>query len=63
MQLEPEVPESLRTTLRKYQREGFIWLSRLDAMGAGACLADYMGLGKTIQAIAFILSKAHEGPS
>lgn len=63
MQLEPEVPEDLHTTLRKYQREGFIWLSRLDAMGAGACLADDMGLGKTIQAIAFILSKTHEGPS
>jgi hypothetical protein len=63
MQLEPEVPEGLQTILRKYQREGFVWLSRLDAMGAGACLADDMGLGKTIQAIAFILSKTHEGPS
>ncbi|MDD3694821.1 MAG: DEAD/DEAH box helicase [Lentisphaeria bacterium] len=63
MQLQPEVPKTLQGELRKYQREGFTWLYRLDALGAGACLADDMGLGKTIQAITLILSKAHEGPS
>ncbi|NMA43662.1 MAG: hypothetical protein GX946_09820 [Oligosphaeraceae bacterium] len=63
MQLKPEVPAALQGELRKYQREGFTWLYRLDALGAGACLADDMGLGKTIQAITLILSKAHEGPS
>lgn len=63
LKLEPELPETLQAELRKYQYEGFIWLSRLDALGAGACLADDMGLGKTVQAIAFILSKASEGPT
>ena len=63
MCLEPEIPESLHATLRKYQQEGFVWLFRLDALGAGACLADDMGLGKTIQAITLILSKTSEGPS
>jgi superfamily II DNA or RNA helicase len=63
MQLNPSPPPELQSRLRSYQREGFSWLSRLDAWGAGACLADDMGLGKTLQAIALILSKAEEGPA
>ena len=59
----PEVPPALKATLRDYQKEGYVWMKRLDAWGAGACLADDMGLGKTIQTLAFILSKADEGPS
>ena len=59
----PEIPGDLKATLRDYQREGYIWMKRLDAWGAGACLADDMGLGKTVQSIAFLLSKASEGPS
>lgn len=62
MQLQPELAKGLNATLRPYQMDGFVWLSRLDAWGAGACLADDMGLGKTIQSIALILSKASEGP-
>lgn len=61
--LEPEIPKTLKAELRHYQQEGFTWLFRLDALGAGACLADDMGLGKTLQAIALLLSKAAEGPS
>ncbi len=57
------VPETLNAALRPYQEEGYRWLRRLDAWGAGACLADDMGLGKTLQALAFILSKSHQGPS
>ena len=57
----PDIPATLKATLRPYQKEGFTWLYRLDAWGAGACLADDMGLGKTIQAIAIMLSKAAEG--
>lgn len=60
---EPELPEGLLATLRPYQTEGYRWMKRLDAWGAGACLADDMGLGKTVQTIAFMLSKADEGPS
>ena len=59
----PEVPATLNATLRDYQKEGYMWMKRLDAWGAGACLADDMGLGKTVQSLAFILSKASEGPS
>ena len=59
----PEVPRELQATLRDYQKEGYVWMKRLDAWGAGACLADDMGLGKTVQSIAFLLSKAPEGPS
>ena len=57
------VPEGLQATLRPYQEEGYRWMARLDAWGAGACLADDMGLGKTLQALTFILSKSAEGPS
>ena len=57
------IPQGLQATLRPYQEEGFKWLTRLDAWGAGACLADDMGLGKTLQALTFILSKADRGPS
>lgn len=58
-----KVPDGLQATLRPYQKEGFEWIWRLDAWGAGACLADDMGLGKTIQTITFMLSKADRGPS
>lgn len=59
----PDVPETLNATLRKYQKEGYRWMSRLNRWGAGALLADDMGLGKTIQTIAFLLLKAQEGPA
>lgn len=59
----PDVPKTLNATLRKYQKEGYRWMSRLNRWGAGALLADDMGLGKTIQTIAFLLLKAQEGPA
>lgn len=62
MKLEPELPSGLKVTLRPYQEDGFKWLCRLDALGAGACLADDMGLGKTVQAITFFRKIAAEGP-
>lgn len=51
------VPEGLNGTLRHYQREGLNWLNFLDDFNFGGCLADDMGLGKSIQVIAFILSQ------
>lgn len=54
---EIEVPEALQGTLRPYQREGLNWLNFLDDLNFGGCLADDMGLGKSIQVIAFILSQ------
>lgn len=60
---EPEVPSTLRATLREYQEQGFRWLGCLSALGAGACLADDMGLGKTVQALAAVLLRAAKGPT
>lgn len=54
---EVPVPASLNATLRHYQREGLNWLSFLDEFNFGGCLADDMGLGKSIQIIAFILTQ------
>ncbi|MCD6430544.1 MAG: ATP-dependent helicase [Deltaproteobacteria bacterium] len=58
----PKLPKTLKTELRKYQIEGFSWLSRLAHLGFGACLADDMGLGKTVQTLALIISRAEAGP-
>lgn len=52
-----EVPEALNASLRTYQKEGLNWLNFLDDFNFGGCLADDMGLGKSIQIIAFILSQ------
>lgn len=54
---EIEVPETLNATLRHYQWQGLNWLNFLDDYNFGGCLADDMGLGKSIQVIAFILSQ------
>ena len=59
----PDVPKELNATLRPYQKNGYLWIARLNSWGAGALLADDMGLGKTIQTIAFLLLKKEEGPS
>lgn len=49
------VPQDLRATLRAYQHEGYRWLQFLREFGLGGILADDMGLGKSVQAIAHIL--------
>jgi len=53
-------PESLHGTLRPYQREGYAWLHTHRHLGLGACLADDMGLGKSVQAIALLLREREE---
>lgn len=50
-------PAELNATLRHYQQEGLNWLNFLDEFNFGGCLADDMGLGKSLQIIAFILSQ------
>jgi SNF2 family DNA or RNA helicase len=50
-----ETPEGLLATLRPYQKAGLNWLNFLDDFNFGGCLADDMGLGKSMQIIAFIL--------
>jgi hypothetical protein len=59
----PTVPDSFQGELRDYQREGFLWMSRIKAMGFGACLADDMGLGKTVQALALLAGQQGSKPS
>ena len=49
--------------LRKYQLEGFRWMSLLKALGLGGVLADEMGLGKTLQSLCMIKSETGEMPS
>jgi superfamily II DNA or RNA helicase len=61
--LQPELPSTFQAQLRDYQMEGLTWLARLAHWGVGACLADQMGLGKTVQALAVILMRASEGPT
>ena len=53
------VPGELHATLRGYQHEGFRWLQFLYSTDCGGILADDMGLGKSIQAIAHLLLCHH----
>ncbi|MEG4491426.1 DEAD/DEAH box helicase [Microcoleus sp. D3_18_C4] len=48
-------PASFRGQLRPYQALGAGWLAFLERWGLGACLADDMGLGKSIELITFLL--------
>ena len=56
-------PSNLQATLRPYQRVGLQWMARLAAWAPGACLADDMGLGTTIQALSLLLLRAEGGPT
>jgi SNF2 family DNA or RNA helicase len=48
-------PKDFKGELRPYQERGVAWLAFLERWGLGACLADDMGLGKSIEFIAFLL--------
>ncbi|GAC1401560.1 MAG: DEAD/DEAH box helicase [Pyrinomonadaceae bacterium] len=50
-------PEHFNGRLRPYQERGLAWLSFLDGLGLGACLADDMGLGKTPQLLALLVAE------
>ena len=47
--------DALHGTLRPYQQVGVRWLYLLAKLGLGACLADDMGMGKTIQVLSLLL--------
>ncbi|MBO4816086.1 MAG: SNF2 helicase associated domain-containing protein [Clostridia bacterium] len=55
-----EIPDTMKATLRDYQKIGFKWLETLDSYKFGGILADDMGLGKTIQILSVILSYTNE---
>jgi transposase InsO family protein len=59
----PRVPRHLAKVLRPYQRDGFAWMTRLAAWGAGGVLADDVGLGKMVQTLALLCDRAAEGPA
>jgi SNF2 family DNA or RNA helicase len=54
--------DPLKTTLRPYQQAGVQWLHLLSTLGLGACLAEDIGLGKTMQVLELllILRETHE---
>lgn len=47
-------PPGFIGTMRPYQCEGLAWLLFLESIGLGGCLADDMGVGKTIQMLALL---------
>ena len=58
----PNLPDGVNAELKRYQVEGFQWLSLLERYGLGGILADEMGLGKTLQMLTFLWSiYRHEG--
>ncbi len=54
-------PPGLTGELRAYQRRGYAWLNFLSSFGLGACLADDMGLGKSIQLLALLAGRHESG--
>ena len=56
-------PSTLNAELRNYQLEGINWMNCLSDWGVGACLADDMGIGKTMQTLAMLIRHAPQGPS
>lgn len=52
-----EVPDALKDIMRNYQKTGFRWLKTLSEFGFGGILADDMGLGKSLQIIALLMSE------
>ena len=54
-------PKHFQGKLRDYQRRGFSWLMLIERLGLVTCLADVMGLGKTIQPLALLCHLKEEG--
>ncbi|GAA3984580.1 DEAD/DEAH box helicase [Actinomadura viridis] len=53
-------PEGFNGTLRPFQERGLAWLTFLERLGLGGILADSMGLGKTAQTLALLVSERAE---
>jgi TATA-binding protein-associated factor len=49
-----DIPVTLTTELRGYQRTGISWLAFLNRYKLHGVLCDDMGLGKTIQTVAML---------
>ena len=55
-----ELPQ-FQGTLREYQKRGVAWLNYLESLGLSGCLADDMGLGKSVQVIARLVQERANG--
>lgn len=53
-------PSGFTGKLREYQREGLGWMQFLTRFGFGGCLADDMGVGKTIQVLALLETRREQ---
>lgn len=49
-----EPPDGFIGELRPYQSDGLGWIAFLEKFNFGGCLADCMGLGKTVQVLAWL---------
>lgn len=58
-----QLPKSLKTKLRSYQKIGYSWINHLRNNNFGGCLADDMGLGKTVQILSAVLKNLEEKPN
>jgi non-specific serine/threonine protein kinase len=56
-----KLPEHFQGELRPYQKAGYDWLQFLHDYNFGGCLADDMGTGKTIQALAMLQALYENG--
>lgn len=55
-----EVPDTIKASLRSYQKVGYRWLKTMSNYGFGGILADDMGLGKTLQMITLLAQEYEE---
>jgi hypothetical protein len=57
------LPVGFRGTLRPYQQAGYNWLRFVQDYHLGGCLADDMGLGKSVQTLVMLLERQESGAS
>ena len=55
-------PKLFQGKLREYQQRGVAWLNYLESLGLNGCLADDMGMGKTVQVIARLVQERELAP-
>lgn len=61
LELSPN-PQKLKGTLRPYQQRGLSWIAFLETAGLNGCLADDMGLGKSLTVISRLVQERETNP-